>query len=139
MESSNGYNTNALIDPIDFYNVIINNIDKFSNNDRFIILRFFDKLTDSIGFSSLCKSRLRYHISRKDIKSKAEMIFNMKSGVAKIEILKDVAYLYRSKDNQSWEFKLGDTVILNELSGNEALKIVKDVNNAFLIKSDKGI
>ena len=46
MESSNGYNTNALIDPIDFYNVIINNIDKFSNNDRFIILRFFDKLTD---------------------------------------------------------------------------------------------
>lgn len=67
------------------------------------------------------------------------MIFNMKSGVAKIEILKDVAYLYRSKDNQSWEFKLGDTVILNELSGNEALKIVKDVNNAFLIKSDKEI
>lgn len=139
MKSDNGYNTTALIDPIDFYNIIINNIDKFSDSDKFTILRFFDKLTDSIGFSSVCKSRLKCHVSKKNIKKKAEMIFDIKSGVTEIEVLKGIAYLNRMNDGQSWEFKLGNVVVLSELSGDDALKIIKDVNNAFLMKLDREV
>jgi hypothetical protein len=136
MASNNGYNTESLIDPIEFYNIITNNLNKFSDEEQFTILRFFDKLTDSIGFTSLCKSRMRYHIHKKDIKLKANEIFNSSMGCSKVEILKGIAYLIRGNDN-SWEFKLGDRIILDGLSNEDALKIVKDVNNAFLIKNDR--
>lgn len=132
---SNGYNTDPLINPIDFYNIIMNNLDKFSKEDKFIILRFFDKLADSLCFSSICKSKLRYHVDKKDIKSKALDIFCTSIESARIEILKDVAYL--NKCNGLWEFELGDKVILSGLRGEDALKIIKDVNSAFKGKKNK--
>lgn len=128
------FNTNALIDPIEFYNVIYNNFSKFSDKDKFIITRFFDKLADSTEFAYLCKYKLKVHINKKDIKSRADEIFNSKDTFT-ISVLDGISKLERTSDK--WEFSIGSDVFLDELSDNEAFKIVKDINNAFLIKYNR--
>lgn len=132
--SESGFNTESLVDPVDFYYAIVRNIDRFDDKDKFTILRFFDKLADSVGFSSSCKYKLKVHIDRKKIKDKAECIFNSECKL--ISILDDVAYLKRSNDT-NWSFILNDIEVIKDLSNEEALKIVKDVNNAFLIKYNR--
>lgn len=130
MESYNGYNIEEFIDPIDFYNVINNNINKFSDEEKLIILRFFDKLVDSMEFSTTVKSRLQHHIMKKNIKLRATEIYDTKLGCNKIDILPGVVYLDRV-DKNKWRFMIKDEVLLDRISSDRALKIVKDINNAF--------
>lgn len=128
-----GFNTDRLIDPVNFYNVITKNLDKFSDEDKFMILRFFDKIADSIGFSYLCKNKLKYHIDKKDLKSKAELIFNSDSDES-LELLDGIAYLDRV--NSKWNFRLKNDIIAYNISNEDALKIVKDINTVFLLMND---
>ena len=134
MSSGGDYDTRPLVDPIDFYNIIMNNIDKFSDNEKFSILRFFDKMADSTGFSCHCKYRLKYHVDNKHIKDKALCIFDSNLKCNKIEVLGDIAYLNRTKSG--WEFILGGESIIKGIDDSRALKIVKDVNNLFLNKRE---
>lgn len=127
------YNTSTLLDPLDFYKVIMSNLDKYSDKDKFTILRFFDKLSDSSEFSLACKSRMKSHIANKNIKETADKIFNHKSD--KVKLLGDIATLDYA--GEYWEFSLGGKVVLDKVTNENALKIVKDVNSAFLIMNDR--
>jgi hypothetical protein len=62
--TSAGFNVNDYMNPIEFYNTIMRNIDKFSDQDEFIILRFFDKLVDSRNFTSNKKRKLLCFINK---------------------------------------------------------------------------
>lgn len=73
--SDKGYVLTDVINPVEFYNVLMRNKDKFSPQDQFTILRFLDKLSDSQDFELVCKTKLSsVHYTRKRVGSLARAI-----------------------------------------------------------------
>lgn len=129
---SENFNTDPILNPIDFYHVIMRNIEKFSEYEKFTILRFFDKLSDSSEFGILCKSKMSDHLNSKRLSDIGKIIF---SGTPSIVRINSSCYLFPEKNK--WKFILGDKIILNDLTSTEAMKIYKDVNSAFSILKNR--
>lgn len=131
--TSAGFNVNDYMNPIEFYNTIMRNIDKFSDQDEFIILRFFDKLVDSRNFAQICKDKLSTHIEKKNISEVSKSIFSDHPKEVK---LSNGCYLKPKVTDNSviWNFVLGGCTILDNISSEDAIKICKDVNTAFSLR-----
>lgn len=128
---NNGFNTEELIDPIDFYMTVFNNMNKFSDPEKLVILRFFDKMVDSSHFSYTVKDALKCHVISKNLKLMASKIFDTKLHVNRIELIEGVAYLDREPDGKKWTFSLGGKDMITGMTGEYALKAVKDINSVF--------
>lgn len=131
---SENFNTDPILNPIDFYHIIMKNIEKFSEYEKFTILRFFDKLSDSSEFGILCKSKISDHLNNKKLGDVGKVIFSKNPSIVRIN---SSSYLSPKKDK--WKFMLGDKIILDDLTPMEAMKIYKDVNSAFSILKNRKI
>jgi hypothetical protein len=133
INNSGFFNTKSILNPLDFYCVIMKNIEKFTEFEKFTILRFFDKLADSSEFGLLCKSKLSDHLFRKRLNEVGRIIFSDNPSTIKIN---SSCYLEPYED-EKWKFVLGGKVIVDNLTSEETLKIYKDVNSAFSILKNR--
>lgn len=124
--------TSSTISPLDAYEVITKFMDNLTFEEKFIILRFFDKLVDSSGYQYKCKQNLSsVHMRSKNLFTKRKKIY---SGSAAVTILDSCILVPVKKgSNLSWNFVLNGETMLEGLSPDTAFKIVKDVNTAFQI------
>ena len=137
--SDKGYVLTDVINPVEFYNVLMRNKDKFSPQDQFTILRFLDKLSDSQDFELVCKTKLSsVHYTRKRVGSLARAIDCPYPEEIKLdENLKLIPVIKEGQDI-SWILKVGTIVIVDKLTSNDALKVCKDINYAFTIRKQRG-
>lgn len=135
--SEKGYIFTDLINPVEFYNVLMRNKDKFSPQDQFTILRFLDKLSDSQDFELICKSKLSsVHYTRKRIGFLAKAIYCpypeeilLDGNCTLVPVIKG--------DEITWILKVSNIVIVDSLTPSEALKVCKDINYAFTLRKQR--
>lgn len=122
--------TSSTISPIDAYEIINKFMPNLEFEERFILMRFFDKLVDASGYQMKCKQNLStIHMKSKNLYSKRQKLY---SGSSAVTIMESCVLLPVKEGSEvTWNFMMNGETLLKGLSPDTAFKIIKDVNTAF--------
>jgi len=104
---------------------------EFSAEDRLLLYRFLDKLSDTDAFENVVNRKFSI-IKRKSWKSAIEKCITDRS-----EIVLKCGFCLLPSGVSNWELYLNNELFLDQLDKKIAYNIAMDINVAFLIKSSR--